>query len=151
MNCREMDELLNAFIDGQASAGERRLVARHVEECRACGQKLRLVVGIKASVRKLQAPPAPAALKAALRREAAKRRKAAWSWPALPRWGLAAAFAAAAAVVVFVLAPSREEEVPVDALLAAHSEYALTMPLSPSESIYAGLAERVARGDAHDL
>jgi anti-sigma factor RsiW len=152
MTCAQMEELLSAYADGEATPGERRLVARHVEECRACAHRLRLMAGMKASVKKMKAPPAPAALKAALHREVARRRPAPW-WSGLfrapaVRVGFAAAFAGAAVLLV-VRSGVGDDSVPVGDLLAAHSEYALTQPLSQTESLYAGLADRIAQGDAH--
>ena len=153
MRCDQIEEVLSAFADGEASAGERRLVAGHVADCRECARKLRLMSGMKASVKKLGVPPAPAELKARLRRSAAGRRKAAWpglfTLPAV-RWGLASAFAAASLIVILRVR-NADDNVSVELLLAAHTQYALTMPLSPSESLYAGLAERTAEGDAHGL
>jgi hypothetical protein len=107
---------------------------------------------MKASVRKLGVPPAPAELKRKLRLAAAGRRKAdrpAWFTLPVFRFGLAAAFAAASVVLILRVRTS-DVDVSVDSLLAAHTQYALTMPLS-SESAYANLAERAARGGAHGL
>ena len=66
------------------------------------------------------------------------------------RVGFAAAFAAAAVVIV-VRTSVKDETVSVESLLAAHNEYALTQPLSQTESLYAGLADRIAQGDGHGL
>ena len=159
MICEEMPELLSAVADGEAEAWESVLVAEHLRDCAACRGEMRLLRGLKAAVRRVELPPLPADLEDALLREAARRahpavagiwaRLAQWLRARPPRYA-AAGFAAAALLLALRLAAGRDEEVPLSAILAAHDEYALTMPLASREQLDCQLSEAIAaegRGD----
>ena len=154
MRCEEMPDLLSAVVDGEAGVRERALVDDHLSDCAACRRELRLLRGMKAAIRPVDSPPIPAGLKAALLREAARRKPsvARGVWPGLAerlrvrplRYGLAAAFSAAVLLIALRFSAGRDEEVPLAAMLAAHDDYALTMPLAPREQIYCRLSEAIA-------
>ncbi len=132
------EELLTAFADGAATSDEAARVSRHLESCADCARELRWLKAGKAALAALPRPALPPELRAVLMNEAKKRQrtrlKEFLSWlteASLPR-GLGLAFAAA---TVFLLA-GRSEEVPLEDLLAAHEEYAATLPAAPRESSF---------------
>lgn len=154
MKCEDMDELLQAYADGEASADEQSAVAGHLDGCARCRKTLRWIEATKAVAAGLQAPAMPADLKKNLLAAVAVRRRAAavptWLdrarefWEANPwRTGAAIAFAAASLAVAVRLLPQPAEELPLDAVLAAHNEYARAMPLSSEEQILSGLPDRM--------
>jgi anti-sigma factor RsiW len=151
MKCEEMDELLEAYADGEASAQETVAVSAHLEGCPRCERSLRWISATKAVARGVRAPAMPPELKRELLAAAAMRERqpaaSNWLsklgdfWTARP-WaaGGAAAFAAAAVVVAVRVAPQPAEELPLEAILAAHKEYARLMPLSSDEQLFSELA-----------
>lgn len=158
MSCQEMEELLSAYVDRQASGEEEAAVARHLEYCGDCRREVRLLGAIKRGVGRVPSPVIPQDLRAALlgeaRRVEALSRRGLWrrlarEWSAVfgkpLGWGLAAAFAAAGvAIVVRISSPG--DEIPLEVMLAAHDEYAMTMPLAPRELILSDLPEPAAAG-----
>lgn len=149
MKCERMKELLSALVDDQLGRREALVVERHLQECRECRKDAKLLALMKSAAKRSGTVSAPGDLKANLLAEA-KRRRAAAEPPSLRRaplpvfgFGFAAAFAAAAALVVFV-ARGPEETIPVDFMLAAHDEYALTQPLAQPAEMTSVLADRLA-------
>ncbi|MBI3552521.1 MAG: zf-HC2 domain-containing protein [Elusimicrobia bacterium] len=154
--CDDMKDLLEAYADRQASLAEQKAVLSHLESCGGCRGVLRWIAASKAAVKGVPLPALPADLKRALLAEAARVRAARAPNPlarvrefwALRPWQVGLAFAgAAAAVVLFArLSAGRPEVLPLDAMLAAHSEYERTMPLSSQEQLLAELPERMSAG-----
>lgn len=143
MNCPDK-EALSAYLDRQASPAEARDILAHLEKCGACGSRLKVMKAMKAAVASaVDVPPMPEDLRRALEglaphREPGWRRfldelAAGWRRPA------AAAALSLAAVLVMVWAArrsaDRQRELPVEMLLAAHDQYALTVPLAAEERI----------------
>ena len=158
MNCSEMMERLNAWVDGGATARESAAVRLHLSSCAGCRGQVRWLKAMKTAVAGVAAAPMPAELKALLRRQAreAAGRKAGRRWPRrlvellqprpLAGLGLAAGLAAAAVVLVIRSSDGPVETVPVQEMLAAHRSYVLTMPLANQETGLSGLAEALAGG-----
>ena len=95
----------------------------------------------------------PAGLKAALLQQARKARRrtlrerlAGLLRPGPVGLGFATAMAAAAVAVVVRLTGGGGEDLTMEELLAAHDEYALTMPLAPKERILSELPGLMAGG-----
>lgn len=136
MPCDEMQELLSADLDGEASPDEIRRLKAHLTDCRDC---LGFQAGLrefKAALRRTPLPSLPDDLRLSLLAEARKLDKPSfvsrrfWSnltpLPKAPAWRLGFA---AAALLLAVVATERvfipaEEAIPVDMLLAEHSRYA---------------------------
>ena len=158
MKCPE-PEVLSAYADREASPEERGRVERHLAGCPACRTSLSVLVRLKDSVRLQPDPPMPAALRAALDSMAAEIPRAevvAWreslfaGWIHLrPAWGLGLA-AAGVALLAWSGGDRDAENVPLDLILAAHRQYALTLPLAETESILSQLPGLMARADAED-
>ncbi len=143
MSCEMMRELLEAYADRQASAAEAAQVESHLESCAACRKGLRWIAASKIAIRQVETPAMPKDLKRALLEEAARRQPAVqmgWLrilcelWQKHP-WqaGLATACAAAAVLLIARLSGPRSETLPLDVVLAAHNEYARTLPLANEE------------------
>ncbi|MBN1190799.1 MAG: zf-HC2 domain-containing protein [Dehalococcoidales bacterium] len=58
MNCRDMEDLLSAFINNELSAGERSAVEAHLEECVVCRKKLESYRAVRSSLETLRTVPA---------------------------------------------------------------------------------------------
>lgn len=148
MNCDKMDELLSALVDDELDAREARVVERHLQGCRECRQKAKVLAAMKGAAKRAGRVEAPADLKEALLAQARRRAPApaprtAFALPGY-RAGFAAAFAAAVAMVAVLASRGPEETIPVDFMLAAHNGYALTQPLAPVDALTPALAERLA-------
>jgi len=153
--CQEFVESLTAYADGRASEAEAREVSRHLEGCGACARELRWMKAGKAALGALPRPALPPELRAALLKEAAKRRgsplRGFWAWLASPRVGAPVGLAFAAAAALLMLRHYRgAEEIPLEDMLAAHEEYALTMPAAAQDVLYLQLGVRV-EGGSDDL
>lgn len=59
-SCDTVLELLEAFVDRDLGPGEERMVAEHLDECRACRREHRLALEIRSSLRSLPEHDAPA-------------------------------------------------------------------------------------------
>ncbi|OGR87868.1 MAG: hypothetical protein A3J74_06335 [Elusimicrobia bacterium RIFCSPHIGHO2_02_FULL_57_9] len=146
MECRELKELLSAYADGQASSEEQVLLLAHLEGCPACRRELKLFQTMKTALRRVCSPAVPADLRAALLAQAARRRSKPTPWlkRAPVGVGFSLAFAAAVLAIGVEQFESRQaDSISVDAMLAAHNEYALTMPLCPQELVLSDLSMRL--------
>lgn len=156
-DCAKWEEALSAFVDGQAEPAEAEAVGLHLKTCPDCARQLRWLKAAKAGLQALPQPAMPADLKAALLRAVRPKEPAlAAAWRRLQEafrtpagYGMSAAFAAACAVLVFNTGPA--EELALEDALAAHSAYALTMPASSPETLYASLSEPVTEGETDEL
>jgi hypothetical protein len=139
MNCPG-PERLSIFLDEGAADGE---LPEHLASCGSCRARLRTLRALKAAAaRAVVVPPMPADLAEKLL-EMGPREPEPWPWRrALGGWiwrpsavvsmGLAA-FAAA----IWAFHRGEAEVLPLETLLAAHDQYALTMPLASAEAIVA--------------
>lgn len=136
MPCDEIQELLSADLDGEASPEEVNRLKAHLADCRDCLGFQASLRDHKAALRRTPLPSIPDDLRQSLLAEARKLDRPSffsrrfWSnivaLPKAPAWrfGFAAAallLAVAATERVFIPA---EEAIPVDMLLAEHGRYA---------------------------
>jgi anti-sigma factor RsiW len=74
MQCERVRQLLSPYLDGELSAAERRAVAAHIEQCRACAALVADFQRIGRTIAEAGAEPAPSSLalrvRASLAREA---------------------------------------------------------------------------------
>jgi anti-sigma factor RsiW len=75
MNCEEVQELLEAFHDGELVAGTREEVAVHVKGCPACAAALARLESLSAAVKGVGSFELPASLRAAVNRTVAENRR----------------------------------------------------------------------------
>ncbi len=151
MTCPD-HEGLSAFLDEEDAGTPRDEIQRHVESCSACRRTLRAMRASQVAMSALSVPAMP---------EDLAERLSAMSLPTQGRpilEGIGAGFfnrrsvvaLAFAACLVLAVWARREGflvprlELPADLLMAAHNQYALTMPLAPSEKIMAEMPIRLA-------
>jgi anti-sigma factor RsiW len=108
--CASMEFLLQADVDGQLDIGDAAGLAAHLAQCAACREQQAALVGLSARIR-AQVPyhVAPAGLRRSIEaRGRGSPKPHAWDWwrSAFPV-GVGAAFAA---VLVFALSPTHEDE-----------------------------------------
>jgi anti-sigma factor RsiW len=151
MTCPDK-ELLSAFADGELASSEAHGVEDHLKECGRCRSRVKTLRALKAAVSAAAPSPAmPEDLRRVLQGMAARPAASGWKrffhelgagWAGA---ATAAAFSLAAVLaVVWVVRqrpPDRQEELPLEMLLAAHNQYARTMPLAPEEGLVAGMPE----------
>jgi len=152
MNCPDK-EALSAYLDGETGGSESAALAGHLEGCGLCRARLKTLRAVKAAVSAaVQAPPMPADLRRALQdmipRPAPWWRRLLGEGAGPLRPAAAVSFCLAAALALVWAARHRpgrssRDELPVEMLLAAHSQYELTMPLAPEERIVADLAAQL--------
>ncbi|MFH2203213.1 MAG: zf-HC2 domain-containing protein [Elusimicrobiota bacterium] len=157
MSCPKFD-ILSAYIDAETGGVQTRSVEAHVDECAACRRKLASMRAAKTALRELPVPALPADLAAelaALGGGVPRRGMLEVLRTALSMRNTVAAFALAAGIAFMLwvrqaglLVPRLD--VPADLLMAAHNQYALTMPLAPSEKILSEMPVRLAGGMAEE-
>jgi len=91
-DCERIDELLEAFLDGELEVTEAMAVERHVAGCRQCGESLSLAQRIRDTLRSAGMPACPDELTPAIETLASRPRPSAGNW----RHALAAGLAALA-------------------------------------------------------
>ncbi len=151
-------ELLSAYIDREATPAEERRVQLHLADCEGCRRALRLLGRLKVAVRSQPVPPLPADLRASLEGMAVSVRKptgwrAFWEFAlVLPgrRMSYAAAAALAGALCVLAWRQRSATVIPVEVILAAHNQYALTMPLAAREKIMSDLPIQISYGGGEE-
>lgn len=89
-DCERIDELLEAFLDGELEVGEAMAVERHVAECRQCSDSLALAERIRDTLRSAGEPACPEGLTPAIERLASRTRPSAGNWRKALAAGLAA-------------------------------------------------------------
>ena len=106
MNCEQMRNLLDEYVDGELSAEGRRAVERHLAGCEACRaelEALKKTAALVGSLPKVNAPEGLArGVEAALASSARRKRAVLVRW--VGGWGSLAA-AAATLVIVIKYAP----------------------------------------------
>ncbi|MEW6320561.1 MAG: zf-HC2 domain-containing protein [Acidobacteriota bacterium] len=100
MNCRTIEPLLTAYIDGLAGPADRAAVELHVSGCPACQAAAAAQRAASGVLRARGAALVPAAPPGLATRLAALARHEAAARPALGMWGRLGALASAAAVVL---------------------------------------------------
>ncbi|HBL17958.1 MAG: hypothetical protein A2X36_06575 [Elusimicrobia bacterium GWA2_69_24] len=156
MNCPDF-EVISAYSDGEATPEEVRVVAAHVRECESCFLRLRSVESAKLALRRVPAPRLPRDLRRTLLEAGPGLGDGRAAWRRFLeelRAGLlhpASVFSIGAAVVAAFLFWGRNEglltpriELPADLLVAAHNQYALTLPLAPTERILTEMPDQIA-------
>ncbi len=146
----EIEDCLEAYADAELAPAERRGLEEHARGCPECRRRLALALALKAAVRRAPAPAMPPELAASLHARAQRlSRPPIWRvWLAGLRarrpaaYGLAAGFAAAAALLVVRLAQPETVTLPLDVLLAAHGDCVRAMPLAPEAAILSQLPGR---------
>lgn len=107
MRCRDVDDQLEALIDGDLDPEPAARVEAHIEGCGRCRAERRRAEEVRAALRGMPAFDAPPSVAGAV--EAAIADGTAAREPVLARartgWGLGAAAVAAAAALVFTLGP----------------------------------------------
>lgn len=109
MNCKESQEIIHGYVDGELDGVHNRAVEQHLHECAACARSLKG----QQSLRKVMAGgslyfEAPKGLEKRVRsavRQASKAESPRWSWRWDWRWTRVLAPLAAAAVVVLIAMP----------------------------------------------
>jgi anti-sigma factor RsiW len=108
-DCSRIEEVLEAYLDGDLSAVHRDRVTAHFETCRACSAELEEARALRAALRALPQMDAPPRVLRAVA-EATTTRQSAW-WPHLPLHAVvtpgwrAVMAATAAALIAIVLVP----------------------------------------------
>lgn len=99
MDCRRIDERIDAWLDGELGEREQREMARHVNECPRCQAQYAALLRAVDRLETLADPVAPEEFVAAVRARLPERRTAAS--PARVAWvlGLAGALGTAASVL----------------------------------------------------
>lgn len=153
MNCTEIEELLGAYVDRQTLPGEEAQVALHLAECPSCLRQARWLSAAKAGIAALPAVEVPADLGAGILARMKQERAMPMPWyrSVGPIWKGAAFAAVAGVLAVTRLALVPSDELPLDEALAAHDEYALTLPGACREELYADWSARRAKGAGDDL
>jgi len=124
----EERKLLSAFMDGELSGEEYRRVQTHLDSCAACSAELASLSSVKRVMSEAPRFSAPGDLVSALQRRYRPADGTSWLGRlndrlAVPRfWVPVGALALAALAVAFWFGP-KEEEIPLEPLLAAHSRY----------------------------
>jgi len=149
---------LSAFVDEETDRRETRTVERHADGCPLCRRKLASMRAAKSALRALPVPPLPADLAAELASLGGGVERAGVLQvlrEALFSRRTLAACALAACVVLMLWVRQAgllvaRLDVPADLLMAAHNQYALTMPLAPSEQILSEMPVRLAGGSQEE-
>ena len=147
-------ELLSAYLDGETNRSQSDAVRLHLEGCAGCRTSLAAMKSSKKSLASLAVPSIPPELAAALSGMARSVQTPYAAAPPSARGKILSAALAACLALVFW---ARHEgffvvrlDIPADLLIAAHNQYALTVPLAPAEKIMAEMPVRLAgewRGD----
>ena len=138
MSCQEIEELLSAYVDREVRSEEKKTLERHLKFCLDCQRRVSWLGKLKEVVRQVPSPPIPSELYETLLGEAAQRRSPksqALLGSSLLRYSLATVFAV---VVVFILSgfpTGSSKDLSLEVLLAAHNQYAVTLPFAPKEVI----------------
>ena len=124
----EERKLLSAFMDGELSGEEYRSVQTHLDACAACRAELESLSSVKRVLSEAPRFSAPSGLVQTLERRYRPLDERSWLGRlkdrlAAPRvWVPVGALALAALAVGLWFGP-KEEEIPLEPLLAAHSRY----------------------------
>src|SRR5262245_16440358 len=137
MNCSDVEQLLDGFVDTELPAAQLLDVARHAAGCMACDTAIRDLAALRQSVAELVEREAQAldlssvwpAVEAAIASPASRRGRIVplrRNVPAAPLWG--ALMAVAASVFVWLSGPSNELATQVATQVASADRPAATAP-----------------------
>ncbi|HVE14060.1 MAG TPA: hypothetical protein VNI01_11740 [Elusimicrobiota bacterium] len=152
MSCLSWEEVCDS-LHGEGGASFLERARAHLSGCAACSAEAGSAERTRLRAELLPVPPMPRELRAALvamAREADAARRPGWR-ERLAAAGLApaalAAAAAAAALFLGARGPAPLEakiEVPLDLLIAAHQQYARTLPLSAPDELETRMPDQLA-------
>lgn len=148
MTCEVWEENLNALVDGELSGTEKEKTLIHIAQCPACRREKEILLLFKKSAASVEHIPAmPESLGqeiiSSLKRKELSQTRLKRAWPL--RLSLVASLGFAAAMALFLFKfqfshePSRGPS--LDWILAAHNEYAMSLPLSQTELALPGVEE----------
>jgi len=66
MNCDEVQQLLEAYLDGELTLSDRRDIDLHISECKSCLRQFENLQKLQIQIRSVQYQPLPAALKGSI-------------------------------------------------------------------------------------
>lgn len=151
------EEALSAYLDGEAFGPERVGIDRHLGDCSSCRARLRLLGRLQATLRLQAVAEMPSDLRRSLQGLVPSAPShgpldvpAASLWGALRsncRWPVLAGVGGAAALALLFWPLRGRGAVPVELLLAAHRQYAVTLPLAQTECLASGLPSQLAAAE----
>jgi anti-sigma factor RsiW len=148
MTCEVWEENINALVDGELKGTEKEKTLIHLEKCPTCQKEKEILLLLKRGAASIEYIPAmPESLGqeiiSSLKRKEIPQTRLKHAWPL--RLSLVASFGFAAAMALllfktqFLHKPSREPS--LSWILAAHNEYAMSLPLSQTELALPGSEE----------
>lgn len=146
-------ELLSAFVDGELSDEEQRLLDRHLGDCASCARLLREMQVVSRAAAAEEAPPLPAKLEATVKarlgpvaaRPAARRVRAGWGF----RLPVAAAAAVAGGLALWVAARELRAPSPPGGIHSPRTEVgAPGAPRTDGDDAEPSEAESVPEGES---
>jgi len=146
----EERKLLSAFLDGELPGDEYRRVQAHLESCAACREELESLASVKRVMSSAPRRSAPGDLVSTLQRRYRPLPERPWMERlkerlAAPRVWVPVGALALAALAVALLFGSKEEEIPLEPLLAAHSRYKAESWVPHGDLLAANFSAEVAR------
>lgn len=142
MTCHSQEERLNAFVDGELKGSEKNEFALHLKNCGNCRKEIAILSALKKSVgASLSCPETPTNLSAKIIAALEMRRPKEKNRPMRPAlahpfsWGMGLVFAMAMLMIATGIFKKNhpDNSVSLDWILAAHNEYAMSLPLSQGE------------------
>lgn len=116
-SCRDLELRLEALVDEEVTAAERRDFQEHLESCPDCAKQYRLALGIHRELQALPELDAPDHVLATVLEQSRQGESRRWSWSRLwqvprPAWIALGAATAAAVLSILVLVPDPISTVP---------------------------------------
>lgn len=118
-DCRDIDKLLSAYVDGELSRAEARCVVSHLASCHSCRGEAADLERVKRILTEESKPGMPEWLAARIQERGLSRPPA--GKPFRRFWAVGAGIALAALAVFGVFRHGFEEPVPMSLFLAEHS------------------------------
>ncbi len=140
MTCEVWEENINALVDGELTGTEKEQTLMHLAQCPACQKEKEILLLLKkgaASTEYIPAMPESLAQEiiSSLKRKERPQNQIKHAWPLRLSLTLSFGFAAAMALLLFRsrFFPKPSSEPSLNWILAAHNEYAMSLPLSQTE------------------
>ena len=146
----EERKLLSSFMDGELSGEEYRRVQTHLDSCAACRAELESLSSVKRVLSESPRFRAPSDLVQTLQRRCRPVDERSWlgrlkdRFAAPQVWVPVGALALAALAVALWFGP-KEEEIPLEPLLAAHSRYKAESWVPHGDLLAANFSAEVAQ------